>query len=258
MKRTNKHGFTLVEMMLAIAITLLISGLFITLIATIRASYYRTYNDDDCADIAAMYAEALENTILYDIQNHVASDTIQLDSHSILTNTNGACRINFDGIDNFNSNGTDDKWIIRMVCHFDASTGEFRYKFYFLDNYINPGYLHAVYEGSFWIPNYMPYQAQTIGVNDTYDPASGGTYSWDYNYTAPATDYSITCSPDGVISGDDMNGASMVDTIGGNPIYTRINNDGYGAMGVDTSSDRGSIPNSNTVITFTYSTPGGT
>ena len=75
MKRSNKRGFTLVEMLLAIAITLLISGLFVTLIATVRASYYRTYNDNDCADIAAMYAEALENTVLYDVQNGAADNT---------------------------------------------------------------------------------------------------------------------------------------------------------------------------------------
>ena len=68
MIKTNKKGFTLLEMLLAIAITMIIVGLFTTLLVAIRSSYYRAYNDDDCADIAQMYAQALENQVLYDCQ----------------------------------------------------------------------------------------------------------------------------------------------------------------------------------------------
>ena len=259
-------------MMLAIAITLLISGLFVTLIATIRASYYRTYNDNDCADIAAMYSEALENTILYDVQNK-AADTIKIGDHSILQNTNTACKIDFSAIPNFNtatttlddgSVGTIDKWVIRMICSFDDSTGEFRYKFFFLDNYIQPGYLHYVYEGSFWIPNYSEYVSQTIGVNDTYNPTVGGSYGWDYNYTAGSVGYSVACAPAGEeVGGKFITPGAMATTIEGRQIYTRIVNNSMGGYNVEASSQitnpADGIPENSTVITIAAATttPGG-
>ena len=270
MRRDNKRGFTLVEMMLAIAITLLISGLFVTLIATIRASYYRTYNDNDCADIAALYAETLENTVLYDVQ-HKSADVIKIGDHSILQNTNTACKIDFSYIDNFNTAtatlpdgtvGTIDKWVIRMICDFDSSTGEFRYKFFFLDNYIQPGYLHYVYEGSFWIPNYSEFVTQTIGSNDTYSPTTGGTYGWDYNYSAGSVGYSVTCAPRGEeVGGLFVIPGSMSTSIEGRQIYTRIVNTRTGAYAVDSSSAvtdaNHGIPTTSTVITIAEATPGG-
>jgi len=157
MKRYNKKGFTLIEMMLAIAITMVISGLFLSLIISIRMTYYRTYNDDDCADIAAMYAKALENQILYDMQNGV-DDVIEIDADSVLTST--ANDFGFeDAISNFNgvANGNQ-KWDIRMTCYYNESNGEFRYKFYFVDEYVQPGYVHYIYEGCFWIPCYAEYR----------------------------------------------------------------------------------------------------
>ena len=222
MKRSSKKGFTLIEMLLAIAITLVISGLFITLIVAIKSSYYRTYNDDDCSEIAAMYAESLENTILYDIQNGI-SDTISLDSNSILTNTNHT--INFDAIDNFNRAGTNQKWDIRMVCIWDPTTNELTYKFYFIDLYVNPGYIHYVYQGSFWIPSYPAYQNHNMGSGDEFDPASTGAYDWDYNITSITNPFTLTVVNPGVVSGGELVGASMT---GG--YFTRITNDNLGNM----------------------------
>ena len=48
--KSSKKGFTLVEMMLAIAIIMLISGLFVSLIIAVKDSFYRVYNDDDSSD----------------------------------------------------------------------------------------------------------------------------------------------------------------------------------------------------------------
>ncbi len=188
-------------MLLAIAITMIISGLFISLVIAIRSSYYRTYNDVDCSDIAAMYAEALENAVLADVQNGVTDDVISLNSAGVLTNTAGT--INFNAIDNFNrAGGGDDarKWDIRMVCMFNSTTGEFRYRFFFVDKYVNEDYLHYTYEGSFWIPNYAPYQAHTVGQGDEVNP--GDTNSWDYNYTAGQYPFTITITDPAVEAGD--------------------------------------------------------
>lgn len=251
MKKVNKYckrGFTLIEMLLAIAITMVISGLFITLIVAIKASYYRTYNDDDCADIAAMYAQALENQILYDIQNGVATDTISINSDSILTNTLTTHQITFDQIDNFNRAGTEQKWDIRMVCYFDSDTCEFRYKFYFIDLYVNPGYLCYELEGGFWIPYYAPFTNHNMGSGDEFDPASTGSYDWDYNVSSPTTDYSITITNEGTVDAmGQLQGASMT---GG--YFRRITNDGLGNMIGDGASDA-QVPSSSSSVTITVS-----
>ena len=250
MKKSTKQGFTLVEMLLAIAITLIISSLFITLIATIRSSYYRSYNDNDCAEIAAMYAEALENTIMYDVQNGI-SDTISINPTSYVL-TNSTNTISFDSIDNFNKSGSGSsaqvKWKISMICNWDEATGLFRYKFFFIDNYIQPGYLHYVYEGCFWLPNYPNYSPQTIGSNDTYDPSSGGTYSWDYNYAGADTSYTISVDPAATVSGNTIVAASGAATT---ECFTRLTTDSYGklsATGEDT--DKVSVPTTSSVITI--------
>ena len=246
MKRTNKHGFTLIEMLLAIAITLIISGLFLSLIVTIRASYYRTYNDDDCADIAAMYAEALENQILLDIQND-EDDIISINADGMLVNTSTTYPLNFNLIDNFNRASTEKKWDIRMICYYNSDTNEFRYQFFFVDKYVNPGYLHYVYEGSFWLPYYAPYQNHTMGSGDEYDGT--GTYGWDYNVngiSSPGFTISITPTTTQNVSGD------LVTTMESG-YYTRYANDGMGNMGVVTGTNTGRIPATSATVTITNS-----
>lgn len=196
MKRVNKKGFTLIEMMLAIAVTLIISGLFVSLIVAVRSSFYRAYNDDDCADIAAMYAQALENQILLDIQNQTA-DLITIDTNSVLK-SNVNTNLGFDSrISNFNnSDEASTKWDIRMICNYDSDTGEFGYIFYFIDKRVGTDsitagdgssvdvpYCHYVYHGSFWIPTYPNWIE-----ND------------DYTITSAQRVVNISCSPS--FSGD--------------------------------------------------------
>lgn len=247
MKRASKKGFTLIEMLLAIAITMIISGLFISLIVSIRSSYYRSYNDVDCSDIAAMYAEALENTVLYDMQNGI-DDKISLNSSGILTNTAGT--INFSGIDNFNrADGGDAgrKWDIRMICNFNTSTGEFRYRFFFVDKYINTDYLHYVYEGSFWIPNYMPYHSHTLGEGDVVSP--GEVSSWDYNYVASAYTVGLTISNEGVIDANNNLTYSSGNSQAG--FHIRVGTTGMGELRTDPSdTSTVSIPLNSSEVTI--------
>ena len=251
MKKSNKIGFTLLEMLLAIAITLIISGLFFTLLVTIRSSFYRAYNDADCADIAQMYAQALENQVLYDCQNGVA-DTIKIDAHGVLTST--ANDFDFSNIENFNNAGTNQKWDIRMVCHFDSSTNIFSYKFYFIDKYINPNYLHYVYEGSFWIPNYMPYTNHNIGVGDSFTPGPGAVYSWDYNYSAPSNSFNITITNPGVVDGvGNLTPSSTEDNY-----FTRVTTEGAGRMIGDRTAPTASVPATSSSVTIAAAGGGGT
>lgn len=251
MKKTNKFGFTMIEMLLAIAICLIISGLFISLIVAIRSSYYRTYNDDDCADIAAMYAEALENQILLDIQND-ENDTISIGSDGILTNTNTTHPLEFDLIDDFNraSDAATQKWDIRMICYFNADTNEFRYQFFFVDKYVMPGYLHYVYEGSFWIPYYAPFNVHNMGSGDEYDAAAGGDYDWDYNVGSISNPgFSITITPSTTEDATTGELVTAMDT----GFYTRYGFSGSGEVGVVTGTNDGKIPTTSATVTITNS-----
>ena len=253
MRKENKRGFTLIEMLLAIAITMIISGLFVSLIVAIRSSYYRTYNDVDCSDIAAMYAEALENAVLADVQNGVARDVITLNpSTGVLSNTAGT--INFTAIDNFNranGGGANRKWEIRMVCLFDDTTGEFRYRFFFVDKYVNENYLHYTYEGSFWIPNYSPFVPQIMGQGDEVSPTD--TNSWDYNYRAGSYPFSISINPEAIEAPDGTLTSSSLDTIN---YHVRVVTDGMGELRTD-SADTSTvhIPLSSSEITIITTAP---
>ena len=137
-----------------------------------------------------------------DVQSGVPNDVITLDSSTgVLSNTAGT--INFTAIDNFNranGGGANRKWDIRMVCMFNSSTGEFRYRFFFVDQYVNEDYLHYTYEGSFWIPNYRSYQSHTIGVGDVVTPSE--VNSWDYNYTAGSYPFTITFTDPAIEAAD--------------------------------------------------------
>lgn len=230
MKRVNKKGFTLLEMMLAIAIAMVISGLFLSLIVAVRTSFYRAYNDDDCADIAAMYAKALENQILYDVQNHV-SDSISISSTSELTSSNQAFGF-ADRISNFNNSSAEQKWDIRMIAYYDESTGEFIYKFYFIDLYVNPGYCHYVYEGSFWIPEYPGF----INNQD---------YSIDGGATTKENYFSITINAAGVPDASNPGSILPVNT---ESFYSTIVHDELGNNDVNTESSSVSCPTASSVI----------
>lgn len=254
MKCMSKKGFTLIEMLLAIAITMIISSLFISLMVAINSSYYRTYNDVDCADIAAMYAEALENQVLYDVQNHV-KDEISIDANSFLNNagTNGLDTIHFDGIENFNraNNGPDGrKWDIRMLCTYNNTTGEFRYTFFFIDKHVNVDYLHYVYSGSFWIPTYAEFVGHTAGEGDEF--VTGEVNTWDYNYTsAPHRNFTITFDYEGVDNGDDLTGASGNMTSG---FHSMTTTNGVGRLEAQGTGDV-SVPTRSTVIHINPVTP---
>jgi len=60
----NKKGFTLVEMLLSIAIIVMIGGVIAGLCASISHSYATTYNINDAADYAVLFARGFENSFL--------------------------------------------------------------------------------------------------------------------------------------------------------------------------------------------------
>ncbi len=62
--RKNKKGFTLVEMLLSLAIICMIGGVIAGLCASIGSSFGTTYNLNDSSDYAALYGRGFENSFL--------------------------------------------------------------------------------------------------------------------------------------------------------------------------------------------------
>lgn len=151
----NKHGFTLVEVMLAIAIICLIGGLFVELIYATTDSYYRTYNQNDATDYAQLYARAIENNILRDID--ISADGTYI--YSIEPDATGCpYYLQRDGVNLFstglaqmtNSSGVA-KWRI-YIGDVTYTNNVCSYTIYMVDNYRSPGTLVLEYPTSFYVP----------------------------------------------------------------------------------------------------------
>ena len=157
--KKNKKGFTLVEVMLSIAIVIIISGLFVALVYAIKDSYNRVYNTDDSIDYAQLQAQALENQMLKNSQVDVATGskfTYSLGYESrLLVNNSPVFTIpqmrNKDGVC---------KWgvyIDKLNTYFDDETNIFYQNFIFVDGqdqqFGNPGVIRLEQKGSFYIPH---------------------------------------------------------------------------------------------------------
>ena len=62
--RKNKKGFTLVELLLSLAIICMIGGVIAGLCASIGSSFGTTYNLNDSSDYAALFGRGFENSFL--------------------------------------------------------------------------------------------------------------------------------------------------------------------------------------------------
>ncbi len=152
----NKRGFTLIEVMLAIAIICLIGGLFVELLFAATGSYNRTYNQNDATDYAQLYAKAIENNVLRDcdigtVGNHtfkIEDDPAGVpyllchDSSDVFAGK--LAQIVYD-------NGVA-KWQIYIGNVNYTADGMFTYTIYMVDNYRDPDTLILTYNAGFWIP----------------------------------------------------------------------------------------------------------
>ncbi len=161
MKKKNKKGFTLVELMLAIALIALISTLFISLMVAIKESYQRTYNANDATDYAQLYAQAIENVILKDTQRNVASGSTfvyQVNGTDSTLMVNGTPIFQLEQMTNRDGVVKWNIYIDKNNTYFEEDSGIFHYKFILVDGYNyefgHPGTVQLEYEGAFWIPHF--------------------------------------------------------------------------------------------------------
>ena len=62
--KKSKKGFTLVEVLLSLAIIMMIGGVIAGLCASIGSSFATTYNINDSADYAMLFGKGFENSFL--------------------------------------------------------------------------------------------------------------------------------------------------------------------------------------------------
>ncbi len=170
-KNKSKKGFTLIEMMLSIAIVTIVSGCLVSLVVGIKDSYMNTYNSDDSADYAMLYGKWLENSVLSTVQKSegLAKGTFTWEvSGSVLSKsgTGGTDTLNLNQM-KVTPKGKSvpvDKWKITM--EFDktinmtktssgATKGMINYTIKVYDNYYDPNApLKCTYSGGFLVPHF--------------------------------------------------------------------------------------------------------
>lgn len=181
MKKTskNKKGFTLVEMLLSLAIIVMIGGVIGGLCVSIANSFATTYNIDDSADYAMLYAKGFENSFLACTQGSgVAGNTWTwtisnpkgVSGPPLLQVTKpGAGTSNVFTPRFIGTSSTPSKWSVIMFYAVDekANASEsvlVKYRIYMRDNYSRTSYIYR-YDGSFWVPRFYE-RAKLAGANN--------------------------------------------------------------------------------------------
>lgn len=169
--RRKRKGFTLVEMVLVLAITVMLGGIIAGVCASISNSFLTTYNIDDATDYAMLYAKGFENSFLTNCQ----ADMEGSEGHALkwrITNpggqagsvptltvitldedgNDGAGTAVFDPANLYSVSSTQkSKWAVSMFFKYDAANCYVDYRIFVKDNLGNSKYVTR-YDGGFWIP----------------------------------------------------------------------------------------------------------
>ncbi len=172
--RSNKRGFTLVEMMLALAIIIVIGWTTVALMMATRDSFMTSYNTNDSSDYAVLYANGIENTYLSHTQFKTATEITIDKNNSILTDSGTPVFApNQMKTKNVNTGSVVDKWEIRAYYYFDTTdAGQqiVKYKVFVVDNYYSPSYkVMCIHEDAVWAPH-MGYGKVTLSNTLSSDP----------------------------------------------------------------------------------------
>ena len=174
LKHSSKRGFSLVEMMLALAIIIIIGWTTAALMIAIKDSFMTTYNTNDSTDYAVLYGNGIENTYLKHTQAHTSA-TIKVDENSLLRD--GAAKVfePYQMSTTLSDGSKVNKWAIRAYYNVTSTDKEkqiVQYRVYVVDNYYSPNYrVMSIYEGTIWAPH-MGYNMVTLSnslVDDDVD-----------------------------------------------------------------------------------------
>lgn len=173
-QRKKKVGFTLVEVILSVAIILMIGGVIAGVCVSISDSFITTYNVDDSADYAMLYAKGFENSFLKytQVSENNAGKTCswymsnpEQDSTTVplLQRKDGDGVVSSVFEPNFMSaSGTKPKWVVAMFYYYESDKAMVNYRIFIKDNYSDTDFIYR-YDGSFWVPRYEE-RAKMAGV----------------------------------------------------------------------------------------------
>ncbi len=154
MRRTNKNrrGFTLVEMILAIAIVTIVFGLTTALMISIKDSFIMTYNLNDSSDYAVLYGYGIENSVLAKVSKYKDEGSGAIQNSVLLCGDKEYVFLPSQMKTTDSKGDVVDKWIVET--YYKVSGSMVSYIVIIKDNYYNPTKpVMCKYEGSFWIPH---------------------------------------------------------------------------------------------------------
>ena len=174
MRRTikSKKGFTLLEVMLSVAIIAIIGGLYVTMLLSVHESHNTIYNIDNSTDYAMLYAKAIENNVLGTVQDeNPANATWMVDpSQNCLITKNGKPIFTLKQNQVGAAGARKNKWNVTMTFDvdsqkLDAQTYNYtvKYEITVIDNFYNPGRETAHYNSSFVVPHFGNGQIEVAG-----------------------------------------------------------------------------------------------
>ena len=171
----NKRGFTLVEMMLTLAIISIIFGLTTALMVAIKNSFMTTVNTNDSADYGQLYAMGFEESLLKYTNDGTAGTWSIKDNLLKIGDTAVFTPVQLQTANPAGS-GKVDKW--KMSMYFDVTgEGQVNYIVYVVDNYYDPGKLTYTYKGSLWLPHFTATGDGTLIEGGSADPNNSDYHS---------------------------------------------------------------------------------
>ena len=160
-QKKNKKGFTLVEMILSVAIICLIGGVIAGVCAAISNSFATTYSIDDSADYAMLYAKGFENSFLANTQPQIAS--LEWEMSNPKSDSTKFPTLMFGPKDKtkkavfepkfLGNKSTDYKWRMAIFFYYDADTETVNYRIFLADAYSKTNFIY-MYDDGFWVPRF--------------------------------------------------------------------------------------------------------
>lgn len=173
--KKNKLGFTLLEMMLSIAIITIVSGSLVTVMIAIKDSYLTTYNADDSTDYAMLYAQGFENSFLYHVQHKEKGEWHIKNHEYLMCNGKEVFKLDMMKVTQKGTSTDVNKWLIDMDYKWDKDKCMVTYTITVTDNYYNPGVVRCKYSGGFIVPQMI--QHGRLKVEGTIN-ATGSTIEY--------------------------------------------------------------------------------
>ena len=206
-----KKGFTLLEMVLSIGIIVIIGGVVLGLCASISNMFIATYDIEDTADYALLYATGFENSFIKYTRipadsladtfgssrklTWYVSDPVNDDTTipTLCIDPDHSAVIPAFTPNNIGNANTPYKWCIRMFYKFDGDPSDMdagnksvSYRIFITENSDDSDFVYG-YAGSFWLPRFKQI-AEFEEVNGRSVTLSGLDMSEDtfknvYNYS---------------------------------------------------------------------------